>query len=333
MKKVLYVILGLIVLYLILCMVGPKNITVERNIAINSDPETIKKKMSDLHFFQEKWSPWSELDPNMEVNYTGNPGEVGHGYTWKGNKDVGAGTLTITKIEGDSMVQNLHFEGMGDSRAYYIIKSEGSGSNVTWGIQMHIGFMGRAMMLFMNMDKMMGGDFEKGLGKLKAAIESMPAESATTKYEVKEVDFAERNFIGTKKQRMTMDKTSAFFGENFHKIMEEMKKNNIEPMSAPSGLYYDFKNEDMSADVVACFAAPKGAKVKGLENYEFPAGKAVMLEYHGGYNDMMNAHNAIMNYIKEKNLTPITTLEEYVTDPGMEKDSTKWLTNIYYILK
>ena len=58
-----------------------------------------------------------------------------------------------------------------------------------------------------------------------------------------------------------------------------------------------------------------------------------MLAYHGGYNDMMAAHDAIGKYMKEKNLSASVTLEEYVTDPMTEKDSTKWLTNIYYIIK
>ena len=332
MKKVLYVIIGLVALYLILCLVGPKAIHVERSITVNADPETVRKSLVDLRFFQEKWSPWTDLDPKMEVSYNGNPGEAGSGYSWKGNKDVGEGTLTIEKIGSDTIRENLHFEGMGDSKTYYAIQQEGNGTKVTWGIDLEIGFMGRAFMLFMNMDKMMGADFEKGLNKYKTAIESMPAATASTKYDVKEVDFPETNLIGTKKQRLTMDKVGPFFEENYAKIMEDMKKNKIEPLSMPSALYYDFRNEDMSADVVACFTAPKGAKVKGYENYEFPAGKAVLLEYRGGYDDMMNAHNAIHSYIQEKNLTPVVTYEEYVSDPGIEKDSTKWLTRIYYIL-
>jgi effector-binding domain-containing protein len=332
MKKVLYVILGLIVIYLILCLVGPKEITVTRSTTINAPVDVVKAKMADLKFFQEQWSPWTERDPQMKVTYLGEMGQPGYGYSWTGNKEVGTGTLVITGFSGDSLLQKLTFEGMGDSKAFYVVNGKDAGTNVTWGIQMEIGFLGRAMMLFMNMDKMMGADFEHGLDKLKKAIESMPAETASTKYDVKEVDFPETNLIGTKKQRLTMDKVGPFFEENFAKIMEEMKKSKIEPMSMPSALYYDFKYEDMSADVVACFTAPKGAKVKGYENYEFPAGRAVLLEYRGGYNDMMNAHNAITNYIKEKNLTSTVTLEEYVSDPGMEKDSTKWLTKIYYIL-
>jgi effector-binding domain-containing protein len=332
MKKVLYVILGLILIYLILCLVGPKEMTVTRSTTINAPLDVVRTKMVDLKFFQEQWSPWTEKDPQMKVTYFGEMGQPGYGYSWTGNKEVGTGTMVVTGINGDSLLQKLSFEGMGDSKAFYVVNGKDAATNVTWGLHFEVGFLGRAMMLFMPMDKMLGTDFEKGLDKLKKAIESMPAEASASKYEPKVVEIAERNFIGTKKQNLTMDKTGPFFGENLHKIMEDMKKNKIQMLSAPSGLYFNFKNEDMSADVVACFAAPKGEKIKGWENYEYPAGKAVMLEYHGGYGDMMNAHNAINNYIKENNLSFVTTWEEYVSDPMMEKDSTKWLTNIYYIL-
>ena len=75
-------------------------------------------------------------------------------------------------------------------------------------------------------------------------------------------------------------------------------------------------------------------KVKGYETMVVPAGKNLHIAYWGGYHGTGTAHMAIDDYMKEKNLlqeTPI--IEEYVTDPGVEKDSTKWLTNIYYPVK
>ena len=65
------------------------------------------------------------------------------------------------------MVQRLTFEGMADSRAYFSIKEQPTATDVTWGMIFEVGFFGRPMMLFMNMDKMLGADYEKGLSKLK----------------------------------------------------------------------------------------------------------------------------------------------------------------------
>lgn len=334
MKKVLYVIIGLVVVYLILCLVGPKEVVFTRTIVVNADQQKVMTALTDFKFFTEKWSPWTEKDPEMKMTFEGEAGKPGHKYSWEGNDQVGKGSQEMIAITNDSVYQKLNLiTWHAEPEVYLTAKPEGNGTKVSWTIVMKNGFFGRGMSLFMSMEKAMAPDFEHGLDRLKTAVESMPATSSTANYDVKEVDFPETNIIGTKKQRMTMDKVGEFFGANLSKIMEEMKKNKTELLSAPSALYYDFKYEDMSADVVACFTAPKGAKVKGFENYEFPAGKAVMLAYHGGYNDMMAAHETIGKYMKEKNLSASVTLEEYVSDPMTEKDSTKWLTNIYYILK
>lgn len=193
MKKVLYVILGIVVLYLILCLVGPSTVSVKRTVLIKTSPDNLKALLGDLKFFQEKWSPWTERDPNMKTAYEGEVGKPGHKYSWEGNSEVGKGTLELNKIEGDSIVLNLHFDGMGDSKTYYVVMADQNGSEMTWGIDIDFAFIGRGMMLFMNMDKMMGADFEKGLEKLKNVVESMPAanESAIT-YEVKEINWEEK---------------------------------------------------------------------------------------------------------------------------------------------
>lgn len=161
----------------------------------------------------------------------------------------------------------------------------------------------------------------------------MPSETAVATYEVQEVDFAEKNYIGTKKEKLTMDKVGTFFGTNLGAIMDDMKKNKIEPTGPASGLYWNFNHAEMSAETVAAFNSPKGSKVKGWENYEFPAGKAVQVVYFGDYMKVGPAHEAIQKYIAEKGLSFSCFIEEYITDPMTEKDTAKWQTNIIYVLK
>src|SRR4051812_35455009 len=109
MKKVLYVIVGIILLYLILALIGPAHMRFEKKISINKPVDMVKKHVSDYKFFHDKWSPWTELDPNMKTTYTGNPGEVGHKYEWSGNKDVRSGSMEIIAFNGDSINQKLGF--------------------------------------------------------------------------------------------------------------------------------------------------------------------------------------------------------------------------------
>jgi hypothetical protein len=336
MKKVLYVILGLMVGYMILCLTGPSKTVVERSVTINKPREAIKDQLLDLKFFHEKWSPWTEKDPNMKINFSGEPGKPGNSMAWESEvKDVGKGSMTFNGINGDSLLQTLHFDEWGDSKIYLTMAAEGEGTKVGWGMISNVPFFGRGVMLFMKkkMDAMLGGDFEKGLSKLKAELEAEPAEAVASNYEVQEIDFPAKNYIGTKKEKLTMDKVGTFFGMNLGAIMDDMKKNKIELDGPPTGLYWNFNNADMSAEAVACFNAAKGSKVKGWENYEFPAGKALQVVYFGDYMKVGPAHEAIQKYMTEKGLTHSAFIEEYITDPMTEKDTTKWQTNIIYVLK
>jgi effector-binding domain-containing protein len=202
-------------------------------------------------------------------------------------------------------------------------------------MDMNVPFFGRGMMMFFKgkMDAMLGGDFEKGLGKLKTVSES-GKEGMAKKYDIQEMDWTERTYAASKKTNLAMDKIQPFFAENFPKLFADVQKDKIAPQSAPSAIYYSWDEKTMSGDMVAAVGIPNGTKVKGWETIVVPAGKVLFVSYYGPYRQIGDAHMAIGNYIKEKNLTKgDMVVEEYITDPGAEKDSTKWQTNIYYSLK
>src|SRR4051812_32266610 len=97
MKKVLYVILTLALIYLVLCIAGPSRVVVARNAVINAPTDAIKSKITDYNVFP-KWSPWQEKDPSMKFSVEGTAGTVGHKYSWEGNKEVGKGTMELLSI-------------------------------------------------------------------------------------------------------------------------------------------------------------------------------------------------------------------------------------------
>ncbi len=335
MKKILYVIIGLVVLYLILCLLGPKDFAASRSISIKAPAALVQTQMADFKFFQEKWSPWSELDPAMKTTYEGETGKPGYKYSWESNvKDVGKGSMLLNGIKGDTTDITINFEGMGDSKVYYIAKDENGSTSVTWSMNGEASFLMRGMMLFMSMDKMMGPTFEKGLNKLKTSIESMPVEAPkATAYEVKEVQWEERTYVG-KKGTFTYDKLPAFFNENFSKIFEELGKVKIQPIAPATAIFFTWNTEKQETECAAVAAVAKGTKVKGWEVWNIPSSKILQTTYWGAYDEkMMDAYKALDAYANEKNLTKNFSLEEYVTDPMNEKDTAKWQTNIYYVLK
>jgi effector-binding domain-containing protein len=89
----------------------------------------------------------------------------------------------------------------------------------------------------------------------------------------------------------------------------------------------------MVTDVAAVMEGPNGTKLPGLNKFETPAGKVLVIDYYGAYDKSMQAHATMADYMEKRGLRRSFVLEEYVTDPMTEKDPSKWLTKIYYLVK
>jgi effector-binding domain-containing protein len=330
MKKILYILIGLVVLYVILCLCGPSSVKVERSIQINVSADVVRSKIVDLKFFHESWSPWTEKDPDMTVTYSGETGKEGSSMSWVSDKkEVGKGTMTYKGMHGDTIVESLYFDGQGEAQVFHIVSAEGTGSKVSWVMQNAVPFPFRAIMLFMNMDKMVGPDFEKGLAKLKSVLEAMPVAKT---YDINELEWDAKTYYG-QGDKLRFNEVAAFFGINYPKIGEELAKAKVKPIGQPKAIYFTFDEKTMVTDVAAVMEVPNKAKVANFQKFETPASKVLHVEYYGDYGKSIDAHNAIANYMKEKGLTQNVVIEEYVTDPMMEKDTAKWLTNIFYLVK
>ncbi len=174
MSILLYILVGIVVLILVLALIAPKSYNVSRSIEI-AQPKA--KVFENLRFLknQDAWSPWNKKDPNMEKKFTGTDGEVGATSYWNGNKDVGEGEQELTKIvDGERIESELRFlkPWKSTSDAYLITEEvEGGNTKVTWGFSGKNKFPTSIFMLFMNMDKAVGGDFEEGLASLKSVLE------------------------------------------------------------------------------------------------------------------------------------------------------------------
>lgn len=334
MKKILYIIIGLLAVYLILCLAGPSSVKVERSTEINAPADAIRAKITDLKFFHESWSPWTEKDPAMQVTYSGEPGKEGHAMSWiSDHKEVGKGSMTYRYTHHDTVMQTLHFDGQGDAQVYHVVSADGdTKSKVTWIMQNDVPFFFKAVMLFMNIDKMVGPDFEKGLSKLKTAMESMPAETAVVHYDVQELNWEAKTFYG-KKEKLGFDKVSAFFAENYPKIGQDLGNAKIQPVGQPKAIYFTFDEKTMMTDVAAVMEVPNSSKLGNWEKFETPAAKVLMIDYYGAYDKSMQAHITMADYMEKRGLKQSFVLEEYVTDPMTEKDPSKWLTKIYYLVK
>ncbi|MBO9522371.1 MAG: SRPBCC family protein [Nocardioidaceae bacterium] len=146
--------------------------TVSRRTTIAAPAEKVRPLIEDFHAWQS-WSPWEGLDPNLERTYTGPDSGVGAHYAWKGNSKAGQGSMEITGITPERIDITLAFlkPWKATNQVHFEVTSEGQSTEVTWTMAGEHRGLGRLFALFMNMDKLVGKDFEKGLAGLKQQAE------------------------------------------------------------------------------------------------------------------------------------------------------------------
>jgi hypothetical protein len=121
------------------------------------------------------WNPWAKLDPGMKQTFEGAPAGVGAVYTWAGDRQVGEGRMTITESRPHELIRiRLDFARPlpGTSIAEFTFQPQGNQTAVTWSMSGTNNFMAKAIHLVVNMDRMIGGRFDRGLSDMKAAVES-----------------------------------------------------------------------------------------------------------------------------------------------------------------
>lgn len=173
MTTFLYILLAIVLLIVILAIIAPKGYEVSRSITVDKPLQEVFNYLKFLKNMDD-WSPWAEKDPNMKKTFTGTDGEVGCVSAWVGNKDVGEGEQEITGItENKEIITELRFlkPWKSTSQGYLRMSENLNGTDIVWSFVGHNKFPISIMMLFMNMEKAIGGDFEHGLKKLKSILE------------------------------------------------------------------------------------------------------------------------------------------------------------------
>lgn len=164
---------ALVVVVLILAYRKPDVFRVVRTTTINAPPATVFGYLNDFRRWTA-WSPWEKLDPELKRTYSGADSGVGAKYAWEGNKNVGAGSMEIVESTAPSRIAlKLDFSRPFEAHnmTEFTCEPVGSGTKITWDMHGPNQCMGRIMGVFIDMDKMVGKDFETGLANLKAAAE------------------------------------------------------------------------------------------------------------------------------------------------------------------
>jgi hypothetical protein len=148
----------------------PDTLHVERSAVIKASPDVVYPLVADLRTFTA-WSPWTDLDPDQTVTFSPSTSGVGAWYTWSGDDKVGSGRMEIlTENAPTGLTQRLEFIEPFQSVATvtWTLTPHAGGTQVTWSMDSAQGVVSKLMCVFVDMDAMLGADFERGLTQLQA---------------------------------------------------------------------------------------------------------------------------------------------------------------------
>lgn len=328
LKYLLLILLVAVGLLLIAGAIMPKDYEYSTDISIDAPAPLVFNHLKSLKLTHE-WSPWAELDPNQETTYEGEEGTVGSAMHWVGNKDVGKGSQTITAIEDMQRVETkLVFIEPFESEADAILAMEADDSKqkVTWTMKGEFGYPMNALMPLMGFKNSIMGDFQKGLGKLKNMVEAKAANPVYEGMTIQRTDLPAVTYIGYR-EKIGWDKIGDFYGEQIGKLF----KAGAVPAGPPSALFYEWDEVNQMTDMAVALPVESGLMLKGGFSETVEASKAAVIDYYGSYSGTGAAHEALSAYGMDHGLQfSVPVVEEYITDPNTEPDTTKWHTRVIY---
>src|SRR6187399_1961601 len=182
LKRVAAIAIALIAVLVLVVATRPSHLHVERSATMEAAPDVVFPLINDFHAWSS-WSPWEKLDPDMKREFSGAPQGKGAWYGWSGNDQVGVGNMQITDSKpAEQVTILLEFKQPWEATnvtTFRLAATPQGGTQVTWAMDGENNFAAKAMSLVMDMDQMIGKDFEAGLANLAAvAIASAEARAA-----------------------------------------------------------------------------------------------------------------------------------------------------------
>ncbi|SEW09749.1 SRPBCC family protein [Chitinophaga arvensicola] len=334
--KTLAWIIGIILfIAIVLIFVAPTTIHVARSVEINAPSAIVWNDIVRFEKFNE-WNTWKLMDSTARFTVSGDDGTIGAVDSWKGSK-IGEGKLQHLSMDPyKSVTQKLTFitPFASESDVFFQLSEAAGKTKVTWGFDTHYDRPQNVMTLFMKgaLEK----DFDRGLNNLKSMAEAEvkgPGAPNGIDVTVKEMNFPATTYAAVRKT-VQISRITDYYRKNLETIYNAAQAANLQP-GVPCGIFFTWDRKLQQTDMAAAIPVPEGSKpAPGYEIITLPAAQAAYADYVGPYSKIANAHVAIQNFITDKGKKIVRpTIEMYVTDPGKEKDSSKWLTKVIYFMK
>lgn len=315
LKILIFVVLGLIAIFVIVGLFLPSKMKVERSITIDAPPFYAFMQVDNLRNYNE-WSPWLVMDPNMKIEYEGPASGVGAAYSWtSGDANVGIGKLTIAESKPYESIQTELQFADGQGQGYWKFEPAEGKTKVTWSVESDLG--GNIMAKYMGVfaDATMGALFEQGLQKLKKLAE----QDAKNGYilSIEETDMEPMKYYFALDSSADMSDLHSLYAAAYGELTTFFETNKIKMTKPPISITRRYEEgkpfvfeAGMPAD--ATDVEPTGRISAG----EVEGGKVVKATMFGPYENMTPVYNQVFEYIRKNNLQVRgDSWEVYLNDP------------------
>lgn len=315
----------LVALFFVVAIFLPSKMHVEESMVINKPASLIYEQVNNFKNWPA-WSPWQAHDTAMTSTYEGPEEGVDAKTVWTSKKNGSGSMIIIESKPYEKIVSSLDFGQKGPATNYFEFADEQGGTKVTWGVDIARLSYPEERYYGLLMPGMLKTYMKEGLAKLKEITEAMPDPPNLTIVELPErkvisvVDSCDWSDMGQKMEQM--------FGELYG--MQHSGK--CQFTGAPFTIYHKWDEDTQFSVFENCIPVDHEVANKGRVQYKvIPATRAVKGEYFGPYDQMYGMYVALDHYVKDFSLEESGgPIEEYITDPTQEPDTSKWQTNIYF---
>ena len=336
LKYLLFLLLILTIGFSIYVAVQPNSFKVTRTRTIKAPSAVIYNNVNDFKNW-EAWVAWVENDPSTIITLSEKTKGVGGSYSWEGKDGIGT-MKTIEATPNTSIVQELQFDDFHPSKVNWAFtQNKDNSTEVNWSISgKDLPFTFKAITVLKGgMEKQIGPNFERGLGKLDSiVVNSMKA------YNIEINGIAEYGggFYLFKTTNATSSNISQIMGQQYGSISMFMEQNNIAFAGMPFTIYHDMNLQN--GTVIMSNAIPVNEKIVITGNSDIlcdymPKLSALKTVLKGNYTNLPEAWKTTMKYIAENNIeqSKHKPFEIYTTDPEQFPNPANWITEIYIPVK
>lgn len=311
----------------------PRTAHVERSIVIDAPQATVFTVLNGFRQFN-RWSPWADIDPNATTTIEGPETGVGAKMRWAGNAEVGTGSQEILESVPDERIrQRLTFGDFpGDFITQFTLAAEGGGTRVTWSFDADYGgsIFGRYFGLMA--DAMLGPDYEKGLGRLKAFVESLPrADFSGLQFQTTAATAAPLLLL----QVRSANDASAIgvaLGVAYGRLSGHITAQKLEQAGPPIAIHNGEHGGAISLDagIPVSADAEAAGPIRAGRSYQ---GRVLKAIHVGDYTGLPAAREKVRAYLATAGLEQVGPMwEQFVSDPGSTPVA-ELVTNIFVPIK